>query len=71
METNVSGYILFYSEMASNGHYKRLSTLDTTATISGLKPNTDYNFRVLAFNENGNGISSPVKSASTKESGMS
>ena len=67
---NVSGYILFYRDVELNGDYRRISTAATTATIYGLKPHTKYDFRVLANNGNGNGISSKVISATTKESGM-
>ena len=71
MRTNVSGYILFYRAAEFRGDYKRLATVETTATLFGLKPYTKYEFRVLASNENGNGVSSKVNSVSTKESGMS
>ena len=70
MQTNISGYIIFYREVEFNGDYKRLATLKT-ATLFGLQPHTQYEFRVLAYNENGNGVSSKVNSAFTKESGMS
>ncbi len=69
--TNVSGYILFYREMEFNGNYKSLPTLKTKATISGLKPNTRYSLRLLAYNEHGNGVASKVNVAFAKESGMS
>jgi Fibronectin type III domain. len=53
----VNGYILFYREtLGISTSYLGVATRDLNVTLSGLKINTEYVFRVLAYNTIGNGI---------------
>ena len=69
---NISGYILFYREkLLRSEPYKSIATVKTTVTLLGLKTYTEYTFRILGYNENGNGIASQERDVYTKESGIS
>lgn len=68
--TGVIGYIVFYREKAmTSSPYKVMSSTNTTLVIAGLHPGTSYNLRLLAYTENGNGVSSKPFENSTKETG--
>eukprot|EP00794_Sanderia_malayensis_P015286 gene15286-16863_t len=66
---NVTGYILFYREkMLISASYKSLATVKLDATILGLSVFTEYVFRILSYNRNGNGLASTEETIHTKES---
>ena len=68
---NVSGYILFYKEKLLRAQpYDSIATDKLTVTLQGLKTFTEYSFRILAYNENGNGIATQETHVYTKESGI-
>ena len=67
---NISGYILFYKEKLLRAQpYDSIATDKLNVTLQGLKIFTEYSFRVLAYNENGNGIATTEAHVYTKESG--
>ena len=68
---NITGYILFYKEkLLRSEPYSSIATTDLKLTLFGLKVFTEYTFRVLAYNENGNGIATEERYIYTKESSM-
>ena len=68
---NISGYILFYKEkLLRNQPYDSIATDRLSVTIQGFKRYTEYTFRVLAYNENGNGIATLETHVFTEESGV-
>ena len=54
---NVSGYIFFYKEsFEPSSSYRGIATKEPLITLNDLKINTEYFFRILAYNDIGNGI---------------
>ena len=68
---NISGYILFYREkILRNQPYESIATDKLSVILQGLKIYTEYTFRVLAYNKNGNGIATLETHIFTEESGV-
>ena len=67
-KVEVKGYILFYREKIRNS-YTSIATLQQNVTLVGLKTHTEYSFRLLAYNSNGNGVASDEVNQFTSESG--
>ena len=68
--SNIEGYILFYKETQLRSEpYTSLATEHLNVTVLGLKLYTDYTFRLLAYNRNGNGIATRERHVTTQESG--
>ncbi|XP_065061575.1 uncharacterized protein LOC135688582 isoform X2 [Rhopilema esculentum] len=66
---NITGYILFYKEKLLRAeHYQSIATTNLTVTLRGLLSYTEYMFRVLAYNENGNGLASDAMTIFTQDS---
>ena len=53
----ITGYIVFYKE-ATATEYTSSATMHRSIQIKGLKAATQYALRVLAYNNNGNGVAS-------------
>ena len=64
----IKGYIVFYKEKMRS-LYNSMATLQKNIALFGLKFFTEYSIRVLAYTENGNGVSSHEISVLTSESG--
>ena len=64
----ITGYIVFHREL-TEVDYTSTATMHQRITIQGLKAATQYALRVLAYNNNGNGLSSPRMILSTAEMG--
>ena len=64
----ITGYIAFYKE-ATATNYTSSATMHRSIHIRGLKAATQYTLRVLAYNNNGNGIASEMVVLSTTEMG--
>ena len=68
---NITGYILFYKEkLLRSQHYQSIATTNLTVTLRGLLSYTEYVFRVLAYNENGNGLAGDAMSIYTQDTGI-
>ena len=62
---------MFYKEKVLRAQpYMSIATHKLNVVLQGLKIYTEYTFRVLAYNENGNGIATEETQVYTKESGM-
>ena len=62
----VTGYILFYrEELGLPTSYIGSPTMNLSVTLTGLKRNTKYLFRILAYNEKGNGVPTEIYSITT------
>ncbi|XP_065672262.1 uncharacterized protein LOC100211324 isoform X2 [Hydra vulgaris] len=65
---NIKGYIVFYRRIqGSSSHYSAIGSSSYSACIIDLLPGTQYIFRVLAYTEYGNGVSSKPVIVATKE----
>jgi len=54
--SNANGYYIYYSSNAYGSYTKMTnSTSDNYATITGVAPNTDWYYKVSAYNSNGEG----------------
>ncbi|XP_066930169.1 uncharacterized protein [Clytia hemisphaerica] len=65
---NVSGYIFFYKEsFEPSSSYRGIATKDFLIILNNLKINTEYVFRILAYNDIGNGIPTQQYSLGTTQ----
>lgn len=66
----ILGYLLFYRPF---GHYSEqyevIASNDSNVELFGLKPYTKYSFRLLGYNDKGNGIASELFYVRTQELG--
>ena len=65
----IRGYIVFYKQCQSAGALERTATKNLHLTVFDLKAFTQYCFRVLSYNANGNGVASDQIKVTTMESG--
>ena len=68
-ETNINGYSVYYKRQDSNRERVVNSTRGNLeeVNIQGLQPGTNYAFRVVGYNDHGNGDSSDVLSVKTDD----
>ena len=67
---DVTGYVIFYKEKLDlSATDMSIGSIGTTAELHGLKQDTWYVMRIVAYTKDGNGVISPNVYRKTKKKG--